>query len=76
MKKAFITVVLVKVGAVSVPFRSVKLPSRLLVTMPMHIDQSVTFTVTADCAPALPGLLPPTVMVKLVSEYPAVKGIG
>jgi hypothetical protein len=43
---------------------------------PTYIDQSETFTVTVGCAPALPGLLPPTVMVKLVSDKPAVKGIG
>ena len=76
MKWAFMTVVLVKVGAVSVPFNRVRLLSMELETVPTHIDQSVTFTDTADCAPALPGLLPPTVMVKLLSNAPDVKGMG
>ncbi|NDD64835.1 MAG: hypothetical protein EBZ36_12820 [Acidobacteria bacterium] len=76
MYVAFRTDVDVTVGAVSVPFKSVKWPSMKLETVPTYIDQSVTFTVTADCAPALPGLLPPTVMVKLVSDKPAVKGSG
>jgi hypothetical protein len=75
MYVAFRTAVDVTVGAVSVPFRSVRLPSMKLETVPTHIDQSVTLTVAADCAPALPGLLPPTVMVKLLSP-PDVKGMG
>ena len=49
------------------PFRRVRLPSRLVLTVPAHMDQSVKYTVALGCALATPGLLPPSLMVKVVS---------
>ena len=62
------------VGAVKTPLSSLRLPSKLFVTVPAYMLKSVTFRAVGDCAEAVPGLLPPRYTVHWLSKLPAVNG--
>ena len=71
---AFKTAVLTMVGAVNVPLRRLRLPSKLLLTSAYFMEKSVTYREHGLCADAPPSKLPPRAMVTVESNILKVKG--
>jgi hypothetical protein len=68
-----LTTVLTDVAVVMVP-DSVKSPVSTVAILPRKMDQSAAFNVTAVCAAAAPGLVPPRKMLIMVSVVAKEKG--
>jgi hypothetical protein len=62
------------VGAVNIPLRRVRFPSKLLLTVAYLMEKSVTYREHGLCAAALPSTLPPRAMVTAESNILKVKG--